>query len=421
MKKRVLLLNWAVIALLLVPASMTAQRTVEATDTLDVEELTDDSPSVTQYELKECDWVDICTGNPKYAIVTKDGKNGIYDMELHRNITEIVYRDLGFSKQVVAEDSTFISLFYATRGIKCGIINVYEPSNLVMAIWMDDPDEVYSLDECTSLDKKMMKRAKKQLESFIQQHQLDNVQIVILDARSGHLKTWIALDANMGKENAGKLLAHSCTGSLTKPFHTIMALENKQMSLDSIYNGISYRKGIKKVDNVVMHQAIMNGYRRSIAERKWRKLTDSRNPSTCPLAVAVGYNSLVHNGKMIIPTMKADSVEVKENVFTESCLSNLRDVLTVNRDESPQLAWLPTETDWLAYATSANLYADDDKEMSMALGKQIQFAGVFPIENPKYTICVVADKYSLDVTPSAFKDVVDPMVRWLLKRKMTKM
>ena len=360
--------------------------------------------------------MEICY-NPKYAIVTKDGKNGIYDMELHRNVTEIVYRDLGFSKQTMAEDSAYISLFYGTMGIKHGIISVYEPSNNVVSIWMDDPDEVYSLDECTTIDKKITKRAKRLLERFVQKEHLDNAQIVLLNAETGRLKTWIRLDADLEKDEAGKLIVHSCTGSLTNPFHTVMALENGGLSLDSVYNGVSYRQGIKKFDNVVMHQAIINGYRRSVAERKWRELTDSRNPSTSPFIMAVGYNSLAHNGTMIIPTMKEDSVNVEKDVFSPANLTSLIEVLRVDKSESPQLAWLSDGIDWFGYTTTESIYSNEDKEMKNPIGKQIQFAGVFPADNPKYTICVVGDKQSLDIEPAAFQDVVNPLSQWLLKRK----
>ena len=127
-------------------------------DTVCADELMNDLPIVTQYDLKEFEWVDICY-NPKYAIVSKDGKKGIYDMMLHKNVTEIEYRDLGFSKQTVAEDSAYISMFYATKDIKRGIVSIYEPTNNVVSIWMDDPDELYSLDECTTIDKKITKKA----------------------------------------------------------------------------------------------------------------------------------------------------------------------------------------------------------------------------------------------------------------------
>ena len=441
MVKSLFFRNWLVLAVLLVPTLMTAQEVTEVVDSIEVDpnedmiietyytddggtandtiylndEANDWQKNLPQYDLKEYEWVDICY-NPKYAIVSKDGKKGIYDMVEHRNITEIVYRDLGFSKQSVAEDSAYISMFYATKGIKRGIVSVYEPTNDVVSIWMDDPDEVYSLDECTTIDKKITKKATKLLEKLIEQYQMENAQIVILDAKSGRLKAWVRLDRDTQKDEAGKLLVHSCTGSLTKPFHTVMALENDSLSLDGICGAITYRSAIRKVDDDVMRQAIMNGYRRSVAERKWRELTDTGNPSTSPFIMAVGYNCLAHHGTMIIPTLKADSVNVEKDVFTSSNVENLREVLRVDRSESPHLDWLTDDTDWYGYAMTENVYTEDDKEKSHPVGKQIQFAGLFPVEEPQYCICIVAEKNSLDASPAELGDVVNPLVKWLLKR-----
>ena len=422
MIKRLFFRTWLVLAAIMLPANLSAQEIIEAvdsiwvdTDTIDLSDSEKWKKNIPQYDLKEYEWVDICY-NPKYAIVTKNGKKGIYDMILHKNVTEIEYRDLGFSKQSVAEDSAYISMFYATKGIKRGIVSVYEPTNDVVSIWMDDPDEVYSLDECSTIDKFMTKAAKALLNTSITKQHLDKIQLVVLDAKTGHLNTWVALEADMEKEDAGKLLAHSCSASLTKPFHTVMALENAGLTLDSLHDGVSYRDGIRNLDNGMMQQAIMKGYRRSVAERLWRELTDTGNPATSPFIMAVGYNSLAHNGTMIIPTMKADSVNVEEDVFTETNLMNLKDVLRVDRDESPQLAWLTTDTDWYGYATTENIYTAGDKEKLQPVGKQIQFAGLFPVDNPQYCICVVANKNSLDASPSDLGDVVNPLAKWLLKR-----
>ena len=387
-----------------------------ASDTIYLDDETSEwQKSLPQYDLKEYEWVDICN-NPKYAIVTKDGKKGIYDMILHKNITEIEYRDLGFSKQTVAEDSAYISLFYATKGIKRGIVSLYEPTNNVVSIWMDDPDELYSLDECTTIDKKITKRATKLLGNLIKHQQMENAQIVILDAKSGRLKTWVRLDRDTEKDESGKLLVHSCTGSLTKPFHTVMALENDSVSLDSTMDGVSYRQAVKACDNQMMQQAIQNGYRRSVADRKWRELTETGNPSTSPFIMAVGYNSLANDGTMIIPTMKADSVNVEEDVFSANSLVNLKEVLKVDRVASPQLAWLSTDAEWLGYATTEEIFAEDDKEHNTVIGKQIAFAGCFPVEGPRYTICIVGDILSVDAAPALFQDVVNPLSKWLLKR-----
>ena len=385
-------------------------------DTIRIDELMSDKPKITQYDLSECEWVDICY-NPKYAIVSKDGKKGVYDMMLHKNVTEIEYRDLGFSKQTVAEDSAYISMFYATKGIKRGIVSIYEPTNNVVSIWMDDPDELYSIDECTTIDKKITKKATKLLENLMKSQQMENSQIVILDARSGRLKTWVRQDRDTEKEEAGKLLVHSCTGSLIKPFHTVMALENDSVSLDSLCNGVSYREAIKRIDNSVMYHAIQNGYRKSAVDRVWRELTDTKNPSTSPFILAIGYNSLANNGTMIIPTMKADSVNLEENVFSPSNIANLKDVLRVDRVASPQLVWLSTDTEWLGYATAEDIYEEEDKEHAKVIGKQIAFAGCFPVEEPRYTICIVGDKYDADVAPSLLQEVVNPLAKWLLKRK----
>jgi len=372
--------------------------------------------SLPQYDLKEYEWVDICN-NPKYAVVSKDGKKGIYDMILHKAVTEIEYRDLGFSKQIVAEDSAYISSFYATKGIKRGIVSIYEPTNNVVSIWMDDPDELYSLDECTTIDKRITKKANKLLGILMKQQLMENAQIVILDAKSGRLKTWVRLDKDTEKDEAGKLLVHSCTSSLTKPFHTVMALENDNISLDSTKDGMSYRQAIKNCDNKMMQQAIQNGYLRSVADRKWRELTDTGNPSTSPFIMAVGYNSLSNGGIMIIPTMKADSVNVEEDVFSVNSLANLKDVLKVDRVASPQMTWLSTDIDWLGYATTEDIFTEDDKEHITVIGKQIAFAGFFPVEEPRYTICIVGDKHSVDATPAIFQNIVNPLAKWLLKRK----
>lgn len=120
---------WLVVALMAVPASAMAQEIIEVVDiemdTVAEDEIADEKLKITQYDLSECDRVDICY-NPKYAVVTKDGKKGLYDMIEHRNITDIIYRDLGFSRQTIAEDSVHISMSYATMGIKRGIVSVYD-------------------------------------------------------------------------------------------------------------------------------------------------------------------------------------------------------------------------------------------------------------------------------------------------------
>ena len=107
--------------------------------------------------------------------------------------------------------------------------------------------------------------------------------------------------------------------------------------------------------------------------------------------------------------------DIENEVFSSSVLDKLRDVLKVKGKKFLQLSWLSPKTDWFGYATEEMVYAVEDKEKEIPVGKQIQFAGLFPVAAPRYTICIVADKHSLDVNPSVFQDVVNPLATWLLK------
>lgn len=351
----------ALVVLLLMPTLMLAQG-----DVVDVDSIGKDSLMVTQYDFDEFDRVDFCH-TPQYVIVTKNGRKGIYDMYLHQNITELEYRELRFTKLENEGDSLESCWFYGKKGYQRVIISVFTEDNTIFSIWANDPGEIYSLDECTTIDKRMEKRTKKLLKRFIKSQQMDNAQLVILDAQTGQLKTWVAMDADMKKDGAGMLLAHSCSASLTTPFRDGRPPKNKLLD------------------------------------------------ATSPFIMAVGYNGLAHHGALIIPTMKGDSVKVEESVYTETDMVNIKERLRVNPTASSALSWLTAETEWYGYATTDDMYDNKDKERKVPVGKQIQFAGMFPVENPRYTICVVAEKHSTDVTPAMFQDIVNPLVKWLVK------
>ena len=364
---------WIVLALVLAPVSVGAQSVVEVdttgvdvelVDTLVEDTVADYSLYVTQYGLETCDWVEFCE-NPRYAIVTKNGKKGIYDLIQERHVTEIEYRNLGYSRTEEYDDSTTMTLFYAKQGVRIGILGVESSNNSVFALWADDSDELYSLEECTTIDSAMTMTAVDLFGRCIVEQQLDNAQIVVMDAKTGHLKTWVALDADMEKKYAGELLVHSCSASLTIPFRNGRPPKNKAMD------------------------------------------------ATSPFVMAAGYNSLALDGKILIPTLKADSVEIDETI-PSYLIATLKETLKVDRKASPEMGWLVEGINCWGNTATDDIDAEDDVELVTPIGKQIQFVGVFPIEVPCYTICVVANKKSVDITPAAFADVVNPLMKWLL-------
>ena len=87
--------------------SSVAQNVVEA-DSIDAEDAFG-KKQITQIPLEQCERVDTCS-IAKFAIVTKDGKRGIYDLDKHENVTEIVFDVAGFSRLYVSDEG--IEVFY---------------------------------------------------------------------------------------------------------------------------------------------------------------------------------------------------------------------------------------------------------------------------------------------------------------------
>lgn len=97
-----------------------------------------DTPQVTQYDLKECDHVIICADNTKYAIVMKNGKCGLYDNNLHVNVTEITFDKLNFLQQSMLDNGHVTSMFYVVEGSKCGKLSVDEATTNTMYVWNEN-------------------------------------------------------------------------------------------------------------------------------------------------------------------------------------------------------------------------------------------------------------------------------------------
>ena len=96
---------------------------IEVRDTFYFDNPAEDSIKMVKIDLKECDSVEVCQ-NRKYAIITKDGKKGIYDMMLNQLVTAIEYDELGFSCCKQTGENTTISIFYTKIDNKEGLFSV---------------------------------------------------------------------------------------------------------------------------------------------------------------------------------------------------------------------------------------------------------------------------------------------------------
>lgn len=117
-------------------------------DTVDFDYVDDtaaivDTVVITQYDLSECDGISVCPPS-KYAIITKDGIQSIYDMKLGQNITDFEYQEIIFSRVEETGNGIKTCWFYVKKDHQFGIHCVYENDNSIMSIWMDDSDEEVS-------------------------------------------------------------------------------------------------------------------------------------------------------------------------------------------------------------------------------------------------------------------------------------
>ena len=90
------------------------------------------------YELKDCDKVDVCAESPKYAIVSKNGKCGLYDMIHHVNVTEIAFDELKLLRHSMLESGNNASVFFVVEGLKRGKLSVDEATNNTVYVWTED-------------------------------------------------------------------------------------------------------------------------------------------------------------------------------------------------------------------------------------------------------------------------------------------
>ena len=155
-----------------------AQKTVVA-DTIDAESLADHR-TVTQHQWSKYEYVDTCT--TRYAVVHDcNGRCGIYDLEKKENITELEYRNLYFSRMMDLDDGSQATVFYGYKGHSEGIVSVV-PSADVLAITMPDKDQMYSLDSCRTIDKKITKLSHKLLKKDMKECGGHYGQVLVMES-----------------------------------------------------------------------------------------------------------------------------------------------------------------------------------------------------------------------------------------------
>lgn len=393
---------------------------------------------ITQIPLENCYRIDTCE-EKRFAIVLKDAKCGIYDLQRHENVTNIEYDVLSFSRRQIAEDNTEIFYFYAEKGIEQGIIGVYGNNNQTLGIWHDNPEYVGNLDECTTINTAISKKCKSLLQKGMEALDGTYGQIAVIDAQNGRLKAWVALEKKDNGFSDAKLLRNVFSPRCITTIGTAAVLADIDANLeDSIdagngaydtedglkirdhnwrtggYGKMTVRDALVKKSNVAMYKMTQVAMGNERAHDVWQEMMDHPH-STNAMEIAASTWSINHEDASVYPTLKGDSVEVApHNTTTPKERQYIKEVLVgLNKADGIQVDYAPRGIELAGVYDNwgKDCYTEDNTLT------ETSFVGFFPAQNPRYSICVFIHRP--DEPSHSPKDlatsVVNELVTWLIK------
>ena len=430
-----------------------AQKRVVA-DTIDAESLADHRP-VTQHQWSKYEYVDTCT--TRYAVVHDwNGRCGIYDLEKKENITELEYRDLFFSKMMELDDGSQETVFYGYKGHREGIVSV-APSGDILAITMPDKEQMYSLDSCRTIDKKITKLSHKLLKKDMKECGGHYGQVLVMESQTGNIKAWVALEDenHNGHITDALLLKHQLCSDPMKPLMATIGMVDSHTSwsdsidtkcgIDSIgdmlikdhnwhrggYGKVSFLDGFKWHSNIAMVRAMERRNPASLRHEWWRVADCPREMDA--LEIAQIYNVAALNGKTVIETsVNTDSIKVYTpeigSTLDQEIIKMFREYLyaTLN-DGGIGSRWTSKKVhisgDYVVHRNCRPTLYDDNadqteqyySEEGLVTYNQVIFTGYFPSENPKYTICVSMDKTGMPIAGKLISNTVNKLAEYLDK------
>ena len=430
-----------------------AQKTVVA-DTIDAESLADHR-TVTQHQWSKYEYVDTCT--TRYAVVHDwNGRCGIYDLEKKENITELEYRNLFFSKMMELDDGSQETVFYGYKGHREGIVSV-APSGDILAITMPDKEQMYSLDSCRTIDKKITKLSHKLLKKDMKECGGHYGQVLVMESQTGNIKAWVALEDenHNGHITDALLLKHQLCSDPMKPLMATIGMVDSHTSwsdsidtkcgIDSIgdmlikdhnwhrggYGKVSFLDGFKWHSNIAMIRAMERRNPASLRHDWWRVADCPREMDA--LEIAQIYNVAALNGKTVIETsVNTDSIKVNTpeagSTLDQDIIKMFREYLyaTLN-DGGIGSRWTSKKVhisgDYVVHRNCRpTLYDDNADQMEQYYSEegletynQVIFTGYFPFENPKYTICVSMDKTGMPIAGKLISNTVNKLAEYLNK------
>lgn len=243
-------------------------------------------------------------------------------------------------------------------------------------------EHVAKLDKCTTLDGKVEKQCREVLATGMKRMEGDYGQMVVLDAKSGQLKAWVAMEKKGKKYVPAKVFLNACSVNSILPFMKEFAY------------------GLENTD---FRDAAHADARKDL-ERKVQKMQDDISCSD-PLMAACVFLGICNGGHFLHPTLRGDEVIEESNVpVKKEVIADLK--LKYTKKDVPSVIGMTG-----AYAVISNAKRDRDG----AMVNELSYAGCFPSEPPRYAIAAfVNTPASTLVKQELFQEMISEIMRKVL-------
>lgn len=350
----------------------------------------------------------------RYVIVSMNGKYGIYDREKNDSVTAVDMDYIEYSHYFQPEDGMFFCYFYYEKGLQCGKIGINMNDNTKMEAFADNPRLVGKMEDFPAIDSLILVRSYDVLSECMADIDGIQGQVSVIDAKTGDVLTWGALENVEGDIVYAPLLKRLCSSETYMPFVAADCLAQSNTSLedsvdtgqgilvlnDSVrirdhnwrrggYGMLTYRQALLNKSRIGMYHAMMT---LPDGMDYWKYATD-QTKNTNALELATVFNNIFH----------LDSV----NVSAERCGYIRAIAIGMFQEGGIQHKRAPKNVEL------AGVYnvADDGTEQTFT------FVGCFPADKPKYAVSmVVLRKHKLPASPAMVSDKVNELIEWLNKK-----
>lgn len=304
----------------------------------------------------------------------------------------------------------------------------------------DGSEYVGRLDRCTTIDKEIESKCRSMLEKGMTAVDGVDGQVAVVDAKTGRLKAWVALEkGNKGFTDA-KLLKKAYSpriitmvgvvplladigGKLEDSIDVCRGVYNSESGLkirdhnwrSGGYGKMTMREALLKKSNVAMYKILLATMGEKRTSSAWKKMTENVK-ATNAMEMAALLGGVFNGNDFFRPTLIGDSVEVKSsgdiNLLGHQYMREI--FVGLNKKDGIQAEYAPKG---IELAGIYGNYTGEENVNGETDNAEMSFVGVFPAKDPVYSVCVFIHRPNeLVHSPKDLaNNMVNEFVIWLLK------